>query len=126
MDMDSDNELDNVPLAFHGVYRETFMGDDSDEEEFEGFTNDDIQLQVQDAQQHQENASDSEDSDSESEFHDKNWFDGDRNATDYPNLPYTGQPGLRVQLPEHPTVLDFVSLFITEDMYVAITEETNR
>ena len=46
MELDSDNELDNVPLAFHDVVRETFLGDDSDDEEFQGFTNEEIQGQA--------------------------------------------------------------------------------
>ena len=120
MELDSDSELDNVPLAFHDVFRETFMGDDSDDEEFQGFTNDEIQGQGQAA-----HATPS-DEDSDSEFHDKHWSNGDRNTGDYPELAFSGQAGLQMEMPENPTVLDFVSLFITDDMYTTMTEETNR
>ena len=54
---------------------------------------------------------------------DPDWVDGDRPA---PQVDFTGNPGLRAQLPDNPSVLDFFFLLVSVDIIAMMVEETNR
>ncbi|XP_065182258.1 piggyBac transposable element-derived protein 4-like [Sycon ciliatum] len=44
-----------------------------------------------------------------------------------PNVPpFTGQPGIKMPLPDDPTPLDYVKLFFTAQFWVMLVTETNR
>lgn len=57
--------------------------------------------------------------------HDKDcgWSDGPPEEMEIPA--FTGNSGLRVAVGDDPSVLDFVSLFIDDEVYLSMTEQTN-
>lgn len=66
---------------------------------------------------------DDSDAADESDDDDPEWVEGDRPA---PVVDFTGNPGLRAQLPDSPSVLDFFFLFVSVDVILMIVDETNR
>ena len=94
-------------------FQEILFAESSDEE-FEGFSSDEEKI--------------NHETDRVTEIDDnfmRNWIAGDRPKV---NMPFTGKPGLdpTIRLPEVPTPLDFFSLFLTDDDFLTMANETNR
>ena len=89
------------------------MTEDSDEE-FEGF---EVDTNQNDADTVVTEAG------KDYEFAEDKWIPGDRPK---PRTDFTGTPGLQSDLPDNPTMMDFMDLFFTTDMYEVIVVETNR
>jgi hypothetical protein len=75
--MSSEDEADNVPLAYRNIYQELFLNDDSDEE-FSGFDDEELI-----------NANDQDVEDER--FAEGNWFMGDVEGKDKPVYHFTGK-----------------------------------
>lgn len=98
-------------LPQHENFFNELFNDGESDEEFEGFLPEDIP-----------DSSDDEEEDCAFNFM-ENWRDGDRPRVD---LGFTGVPGLRSHLPEDQrSPLDFVGLFINEDDFQTMANETN-
>ena len=97
----------------HVIFRDILFAESSDEE-FEGFSSDEGEI--------------NHETDRVTEIDDifmRNWIAGDCSKV---NMPFTGKPGLdpKIRLPEIPTPLDFFSLFLTDDDFLTVANETYR
>ncbi|XP_071129298.1 piggyBac transposable element-derived protein 4-like [Mytilus edulis] len=93
---------------------ELFADTDSENEEFEGFTENDFaedDLNI-------DNVSERDDL-----FDIDNWVMGEKNPE---LLPFTQTPGIKCDLPDNASVSDYFYLYVNENDFENISEETNR
>ena len=57
------------------------------------------------------------------EFTSNKWRLGDRVIRD--NFVFTGNNGIKVDIPENPSPLDFIAIFLTYDFFETVTHQTN-
>ena len=102
------DELLHVAPENRNIFQEIFMNDDSGDE-FDGFENNPDVVNAEN-----DDGSDS-DSENESEFFaDAKWRNGDRVNS------------VKSDVPQDPSALDFVSLFLENNFFDVLTVETNR
>ena len=116
----SRDDIPGVSVENRDIYREIFMNDDSDEE-FLGFGPDDVNNN-EDLAAETDSDSDNE-TDPMDEFTANKWRLGDRVIRD--NFVFTGNSGIKVDIPENPSPLDFIAIFLTYDFFETVTYQTN-
>ena len=97
-----------------GNFFDDLNADSDSGSEFDGFDADEIDSDREDRDQADDNS-----------FDMANWAEGDAPPT---RLPFTGVPGIteRAGLPDNPNVIDYFNVFVKEEDYESISQETNR